>query len=297
VRIMANPALLRALIVLCCAGFAFVLGLLSIRFFRQQIAEETNIGDQTPQSLDALPMHVYNTVIQQLKQQKHELIAQSQVEQQRAKSSELLNQAVLSNISSGVLVLGSNGLVKSFNPAAKRILGFASLVGMSAEDIFRGAVVRNEKTRSAAAEQIAVAEEVHSVLREGSQRRDLQGEYESPGGDRRFLALTVSRVTCPDDSLIGVICVITDLSEVEKMAQREQVHHEISAEMALKLRTSLRTISAYAEQLAVNNKPQLASQLAQDIAQEAAEIDSNIGGFLTSGHQDFPAASGAAAGS
>jgi PAS domain S-box-containing protein len=294
VRIMANPALLRAMAVLFCAAFAFVLGLLSIRFFRQQIAEETNLGEETPKSLDALPMHVYNTVIQQLKQQKHDLIAQSQAEQQRAKTSDLLNQAVLSNLPCGVLVLGSSGLVKSFNAAARRILGFASLVGMSPEDIFRGAVVRNEKAPSAAAEQIAIAEEVHAVLREGSQRRDVQGEYETPAGEKRFIALTVSPVASPDGSLLGVTCVITDLSEPEKIAQQQQVHHEISAEMALKLRTSLRTIAGYAEQLASNNEPQLASQLVHDIAQEAAETDRNIGGFLTSGRPEVMASTAAA---
>ena len=46
---------------------------------------------------------------------------------------------MLSNLSCGVLVFGTNGLVKTSNPAAKAILGFASATGMSAEDIFRGA--------------------------------------------------------------------------------------------------------------------------------------------------------------
>src|SRR5436309_8339835 len=144
VKILANPALLRAMVVLFCAGFAFLIGVLFIRFLRQQIAEESDMGEDTPRSLDALPLHVYNTVIQQLKQQKHEILAQSQAEQQRAKTSEIFNQAVLSNLSSGVLLFGPSGLVKSFNPAAKVILGFASMIGMSAGDIFRGALVRQK---------------------------------------------------------------------------------------------------------------------------------------------------------
>jgi nitrogen fixation/metabolism regulation signal transduction histidine kinase len=51
-------------------------------------------------------------VIQQLKQQKHELLVQSQAEQQRARTSENFSHAVLSNLSCGVLVFGANGLVK-----------------------------------------------------------------------------------------------------------------------------------------------------------------------------------------
>ena len=73
-KILANPALLRAMVVLFCAGFAFLIGVLFIRYLRQQIAEESDMGEDTPRSLDALPLHVYNTVIQQLKQQKHELM-------------------------------------------------------------------------------------------------------------------------------------------------------------------------------------------------------------------------------
>ena len=50
--------------------------------------------------------------------------------------------------------------------------------------------------------------------------------------------------------------------------------------MALQLRTSLATISGYAQQLANNRDPELAKQLATDIAHEAAQLDRSIGGFL-----------------
>ena len=43
--------------------------------------------------------------------------------------------------------------------------------------------------------------------------------------------------------------------------------------MALQLRTSLTTISGFAQQLANNRDPELAQQLANDIAQEAAQLD------------------------
>ena len=180
-KILANPALLRAMVVLFCAGFAFLIGVLFIRFLRQQIAEESDMGEDTPRSLDALPLHVYNTVIQQLKQQKHELMIQSQAEQQRTKSSEALNQAVLANVPCGVLIFGPNGLVRSVNPAAKTILGFATMIGMSAEDILRGALVRKDGRNAAIEEPVALAEEVRAVLHEGSQRRQVEGEYETPG--------------------------------------------------------------------------------------------------------------------
>ena len=62
-----------------------------------------------------------------------------QTEQHRARTSENFSQAVLTNLSCGVLVFGANGLVKTSNPAAKAILGFGSVNGMGAVDIFRAA--------------------------------------------------------------------------------------------------------------------------------------------------------------
>jgi signal transduction histidine kinase len=66
--------------------------------------------------------------------------------------------------------------------------------------------------------------------------------------------------------------------------------------MALQLRTSLATISGYAQQLANNRDPQLAEQLAVDIAQEAAQLDRSIGGFLTTKTAPKAKAASAAAG-
>ena len=78
-------------------------------------------------------------MIQQLKQQKHELQSLQLVERRRAKTSENISAAVLSNLSSGVLFFTPNGLVRQANASAKQILGFASPAGMSAAEIFREA--------------------------------------------------------------------------------------------------------------------------------------------------------------
>ena len=282
---VANPVLLRALIVLMFAGFAFLMGILFIRSLRKSIAEDQDLGTDAPSSLEQLPLHLYNTVIQQLKQQKHELVVQSQAEQQRARTSESFSHAVLANLSSGVLVFGANGLVKSANPAAKAILGFASPTGMSPEAIFRAATAGVRGWREDAGEAggvpSRVSDEIHAVLREGMKRRALDCEYETPGGEKRSIAMTVSEVPAQDESLLGAACLINDVSELEGIRRQQELQGEMSAEMALQLRTSLATISGYAQQLAQNRDPGLARQIAEDIAHEAAQLDRSIGGFLT----------------
>lgn len=300
-RILANPALLRALVVLFSAVIAFVVGLAFIRFLRQQIAQESDVSDETPKSLDALPMHLYNTVIQQLKQQKQEILVQSQSEQQRAKASEALHQAVLAELPCGVLIFGPNGLVRTTNPAAKAILGFASMTGMSAEDVFRGAVVRvgtlpssEEPEPGAAAEPVSAAEEIRTVLRERCPRRECQSAYETPAGENRFIAMTVSSIAASDGSLLGVACLINDVSELECLRQQNPVH-VIPAGPELPLRNSLRTLSEAAHRLATSRDPETIEQLANAITQNAAEIHRMIGNVSAGAHSDKAAT--AAAGS
>src|SRR5580698_4422467 len=174
--------MLRAAVVLFCATFAFVLGLLCMRALKKSIADEADFSAQPTPSLETLPLHLYNTVIQQLKQQKHELQVQSKAEQHRARTSENFSQSVLSNLSCGVLVFGANGLVKTANPAAKAILGFASTTGMSADDIFRGAVAGSAPSVSAGdlsdahEEVVFLADEIRTVLQQDCKRRDAQAE-------------------------------------------------------------------------------------------------------------------------
>jgi PAS domain-containing protein len=282
---LANPLVMRAALVMILAVGAFVFAVWVIRGLRRNIAAESDLDSAAAPTLETLPLHLYNTVIQQLKQQKHELQVQTLAEQRRARTTENFSQAVLSNLSSGVLVFGVNGLVKQANPAAKDILGFHSPSGMSAEDIFRSAVICSPDSSAAGDGQAnspgRLTEEVQAVLREGSKCRQLEADYSTPAGHKLRIAVTVSPVPAVDGSLLGAACLISDRSEFERIREQQQLHVEISAEMALQLRTSLTTIAGYAQQLARNRDPDLAPQLAADIASEAAQLDRHIGGFLS----------------
>jgi PAS domain-containing protein len=285
VRLLTNPLFMRAAMVLLAAGVAFVFAIWLMRALRRNIAAEADLDSAAAPTLETLPFHLYNTVIQQLKQQKHELQVQTLAEQRRARTTENFSQAVLSNLSSGVLVFGLNGLVKQANPAAKQILGFHSPSGMNAEDIFRTAVVCSQDPSSVYSDGLRdlpgrLTEEINAVLREGSKCRQLEADYTTPAGQKLRIAVTVSPVPGVDGGLLGAACLISDRSEFEQLRHQQQLHGEISTEMALELRTSQTTIAGYAQQLARNREPELAPQLAADIASEAARLDRRIGGFL-----------------
>jgi len=273
-RILGNPIMLRMGLGLLAAIFAFVMGMLMMRRMRRSLMEESSLAE-APSTPEHFPLHTYHAVIQQLKQQKHELLSEQQIERRRAKASENISAAVLSNLSSGVVFFTPNGLIRQANGAAKHILGFASLAGMNAEEVFGSATLL-----SASGTHADVAHAVQAGLREKkTPPRHLTLRYVTPGTEERILEVTVTSV----HSLNGEICaacLINDQTEVSQIRRQQTLRGEMSAEMALELRNSLATISGYAQQLAASGDAELAQQLAADIAAEAAHLDQTIGGFL-----------------
>ena len=273
--LLTNPIVLKMALLLFASGFAFVTAVFIMRRVRTSLGAQDAIPTvaATP---DQLPLHAYHAVIQQLKQQKHELAVLREEEHRRAKSSENISAAVLSNLSSGVLFFGPNGLVRQANHAAKSILGVASPIGMDAETIFRQTSLVAAPSDSSQ----TLGASVNAVLREGMLLPSLEAEHQTPGGENRFIEVMASRVVGTDGTILGVTCVINNRTEIANIRRQIELRSDMSAEMALALRTSLVTISGYAQQLARNHDPELAAQLAADIAAEAKHLDRTIGGFL-----------------
>ncbi len=276
-KIFANPLVVRMALGLFAAIFAFVMGVLMMRRMRHSLTEEEeSLQEPARPAAEAFPLQTYHAVIQQLKQQKHELSAQQAAERRRAKVSENISAAVLSNLSSGVLFFSTQGLLRQANHAAKQILGFASPVGMNAGELFRDTLVQN----ASGSRRFTVAEAVQSTLQSRVPLRQLEAHYSTPSGEQRFLDLTISPVPGADGALLGAACLINDLTPIAEIRRQQDMRGDMSAEMALALRGSLVTISGYAQQLAQNRDPDMARQLAGDIAAEASHLDRTIGGFL-----------------
>jgi PAS domain-containing protein len=276
VKLLLNPMVLRLAMLLLVAIAAFVVGAIAIRRTRKSLVGETASFSQSPLAAEGLPIHSYHAVIQQLKQQKHELTALQLATQRKAKASDTLSATVLANLSCGVLFFNASGLVRQANSAARQLLGFASPVGMRASELFRNATLQE----SGADGGSTVDEAVAPAVRGESVVRGLVLDYVGPEGTRRVLDLTVSPVLAEDASLMGTTFLLTDRTEISRIRQDQEMRREVSAEMALGLRSSLTTIAGYAQQLAHSRDAGLARQLANDIASEAAQLDRTIGSFL-----------------
>jgi nitrogen fixation/metabolism regulation signal transduction histidine kinase len=274
VKLFANPNVLRLALALFTSIFVCLATVVLVRRLRRNASQAASLDDPHADA-DQLPLHTYNAVIQELKQEKHELLSAQQAERRRAKTSESISAAVLSHLPCGVLFFTGNGLVRQSNAAAKHILGFASPSGMSVNEIFR-----DTKVMSGLGSEEQLAAAVQGNLQENIPTQSWDAQYVTPSGEQRILEVTVTPVHSGSDDLLGVTCLITDKTEVALLQRQEELRGEMSGEMALALRTSLTTIASYAREIAVNRDPQRTQALAADIVSEAAELDHTVGGFL-----------------
>jgi PAS domain-containing protein len=278
VKLLLNPMVLRMGILFLMASAAFFVGVIIIRRLRSNLVVETHDISQAPLANEGLPVHAFQAVIQQLKQEKHALSAQQVAERRRAKASDTLSATVLANLSCGVLFFNASGLARQANAAARKFLGFASPVGLSIDDLFRNASVRDESGKTQP--EVTVRQALASALSGQTAIHGLLVDYRTRHGEKLLLELTASPVLADDATLLGTTLVLTDKTEIERIRQEEQLRGEISSEMALGLRSSLTTIAGYAQQLVQSKDPELARQLADDIANEAARLDRTTVSFL-----------------
>lgn len=273
-RFLANPIVVRMLLLLIAAGLTLFFGIAVMRRMRRRLVD-ANASTDNPSSPEVLPLQAYTTVIQQLKQQKHELQSLQQVEKRRAKTSETINTSIISSLSCGVVFFTANGLVRQANSASKQILGFSSPLGMSVEEIFRHAMATAQDGSRQSLSRL-----IHHTLDQKSFGRRFKTDYLSPAGMERVLDVTLTPVQSHSGELFGVACLVNDQTEMFTMRSEQDLRNETSMSMALELRKSLAAISEYAAKLSFSNDAASARQTSTDIAAEVEHLDKTIGSFL-----------------
>ena len=276
-KLLSNPLMLRMVLALFFSALVCVVGFIAFLHLRRRLTDEGALDEAHPEPEQFL-LHTYHAVIQQLKQQKHELASAQQVERRRAKTSENISSAVLSHLSCGVMFFTPNGLARQTNAAAKSILGFASPVGMSITELFREATVNSD-----GGPELKLAAAVQQVVRQKTPRQNVEAQYVTPAGERRTVALTLLSVPAPSGEVLGVACLIEDKTALAMVQKQEELRKEMSAEMALTLRTSLASITAGARQMVKAQNPAQSQQNAADIVSEAAQLEQTLGSFLAGG--------------
>ncbi len=279
--LLTNPIFLRMTIVFLLAMAAFALGLYLIRRLRRSVQEGLDLRASAERP--GFTLETYHGVIQRLKEQEEELRRLRQAASDRAAATENISSAILSNLASGVLLFNAAGLVQQANPAARELLGYASVSGLHARDIFRGVAAVRQSEEIGSGQDLIQA--VEQALRQGTARRRLEVDYTTPAGERRVLGVTVSPVRNATGESLGAACLFADLTEIAELGRQMRLREslaalgEMSAGIAHEFKNSLATVSGYAQMLAGEGDP-LVRQYAGKITAETANLSRIVTDFL-----------------
>src|SRR5215467_1198228 len=210
-------------------------------------------------------------VIQQLREQEKELERLHKLEKERAEQTERLSEEVTRNMPAGLVVVNATGIISSSNPAAEQVLGIRGLG-------FR-------RYSEALGENSELTKLVAECLETGKIFRREEVEHFPPAGDTRHLGVTISPIRRDEGKISGVICLLTDLTELTALQQRVQLKEnlaalgELSAGIAHEFKNALATISGYA-QLIPESSPNEAADYAKKIVEQTRNITHMVAEFL-----------------
>jgi two-component system nitrogen regulation sensor histidine kinase GlnL len=191
----------------------------------------------------------------------------------RAEASERLSGEIISSMTSGLLVVNEEGLVRTLNPAGQRLLGLPD-----------GDWMRNHRevlTRSA-----SLADVIDECLATKRPIVRRAVKMDRPGAGASHLGITVSPIRDGTGFAHGAICLFTDLSEVIDLEDQLRLKDslarlgELTAGIAHEFRNGLATIHGYSRLLDLERLPADFRPYVQGIRDETEALGQVVTNFL-----------------
>ena len=157
-----------------------------------------------------------------------------------ARGQSLVYENILENLLDGVMSVGLDGQVMTFNPAAARMLGRRrdDVIGHTLMEAFFAAEGLDDFNQ-------AILDAV--TERDRTERQVVEVNV---GGELRSFSMTTSYLTSPDaGELIGVIAVFSDITEVQALRQAERLMTRELEEQNAELKESYRSAEEHRERL------------------------------------------------
>ena len=212
------------------AGLAAVLVFAVLRF--AAAAREMRRQLRDGGSERGFMMAALQEAIEKLKAQEREMAA-------RAEASERLSDEIISSLTSGLLVVGLDGAVRTLNPAGQRLLRVQeSAVSGSYRELLAGAP--------------PLASAIDECLASGRAIVRRAVEIPGPGGSALHFGVTVSPLFDHRHELHGASCLFSDLTDVVNLEEQLRLKDslarlgELTAGLAHEFRNGLATIHGYA---------------------------------------------------
>ena len=256
---------------LAVAGVAVYLLRKFFQSSKEEQQEKIAAGAPRTENASAFMAASMQGVIQQLREQEKELERLHKIEKERAEQTERLSEEVTRNMPAGLVVVNATGIISTANPAAEQALGIRGLG-------FR-------RYSEALGENSQLTKLVGICLETGRMFRREEVEHVPPAGDTRHLGVTISPIRRGEGEISGVICLLTDLTELAALQQRMQLKEnlaalgELSAGIAHEFKNALATISGYA-QLIPDASPNESADYAKRIVEQTRNITHMVAEFL-----------------
>ena len=192
----------------------------------------------------------------------------------RAEASERLSSEIIASMTSGLLVVAQEGIVRTLNPAGRRLLGLPEVVEEGLH--YRDVLIHAAPMFGVVAECLAT---MRPIVRRAVQMAD-------PAGGATHLGITVSPVLDEAGEAHGAICLFTDLSDVAELEEQLRLKDslarlgELTAGIAHEFSNGLATIHGYARLLAIDQLPADFRPYVQGIRDETEALGQVVTNFL-----------------
>ncbi len=192
----------------------------------------------------------------------------------RAEASERLSGEIIASMTSGLLVVSQEGIVRTLNPAGQRLLGLPEGADWTA----------NYRALLAGSPALADVIDECLVTRRPIVRRAVR--MDRPGAGATHLGITVSPIRDGTGLAHGAICLFSDLSEVVDLEDQLRLKDslarlgELTAGIAHEFRNGLATIHGYSRLLHLDRVPEDFKPYVQGIRDEAEALGQVVTNFL-----------------
>jgi PAS domain S-box-containing protein len=191
----------------------------------------------------------------------------------RAEASERLSSEIVASMTSGLLVVAQDGIVRTLNPAGRRLLGLPEA------DWTRS-------YREVLSEIAQLADVIDECLttHEAIVRRAVKMNRAGTGAS--YLGITVSPIRDEAGNAHGAICLFTDLSNVIELEEQLRLKDslarvgELTAGIAHEFRNGLATIHGYSRLLDLERLPADFRPYVQGIRDETEALGQVVTNFL-----------------
>jgi PAS domain S-box-containing protein len=187
--------------------------------------------------------NTFHDVVARLKEEEKTLIQAKTLAEDKAQLAQNYHEHILQSVPSGVISADTSLTIKSFNPAAEKILDLyaENVIGQSYHEVFTSPLIEFLQTQT--------------VINRAEFR------YKTRQGKTLWLGLTASPLTDSKRQALGQVVVFTDLTQIKELQERVQLQDrlaqlgQISAGIAHELRNPMGVIAGYAKLLRKKIEP------------------------------------------